>query len=637
MTTLNKVFWKGFLKNRRNYSLFILSGSFLVSINFFISAFGEFLGNLITENKGNYLVEYAISYSFTMVYIFLEIFLLLSAICYARTRIREYRVYHLMGMTKKQRRVLIGQELVVTAMGSIFCGLILGFIITIGVGKIVAVLNPEYMQYFCISLELFRKSITTGLIEFGCMFFVLEAMVFYLGLDEVLQFGAKSGKKPKKHPILWKVAVLIFGVCFLMQDSYWGVYVVMPIAFALYLTHVSLWGEVFQKRKKREKKYYRSVTWLNDWYYRFYSNINMIFVVSFLVFVGIFMYTLSIGDAIPIKGEEVYKYDIVWMTNKGSEDFLEELNKKYNVEIEKQPCIYLTAPDRYEHVGISQTEYERLTGEFIELEEGEVGINYQKRREDRNAVGIAYGDNTPSIHMGRPEADLWISTGRGGSIPSAKFDTSYRLKKTKNHIIWGAFGSGDEESVIVFQNDYFQEHLGNDLLVSINIIEKQDEVRKYIYTYIESKEENTYRIYDKEVLEKQDETNHLLYIVLYGLSFLLIVGCSVMIAAIKLGNDAVIMEEKYVFYRKMGMPEKMWKAGIRKECMLAIMISGISGMVVGCIYVIREMQINDYGKECLKLYGNVILAALTIIVVIYSILILVATKIAVKKIAGVIS
>lgn len=637
MTTLNQIFWKGFLKNRRNYGLFILSGGFLVAINFFYMAFSSFLENLITENKGNYLVEYLITNSFTLSYLLMEVFLLLSAICYARTRVREYRIYHLMGMTKKQRRVLIAKELMVTAAGSIFSGLILGSAVTVIIGKIVGTLNPQYIQYFQLDLSTFSAAASAGLIEFGFMFFILESMVFYLGIDEVLQFGAKSGKKPKKHPILWKVSLLVFIICFLMQDSYWGIYVSMPIAFALYLMHVSLWGDLFQKRKKNEQKYYQSVTWLNGWYYRFYSNINMIFVVSMLVFVAIFMYTLSIGDVIPLKGEEHYKYDIVWMTDVDSETFLEELREEYNVNIEKQPCIYLTTPDAYEHVGISQTDYEKLTGDRIELEGNEVGINYQKRREDRNAVGIDYGDTTPCIHMGRLEANLWISTGQGGNIPSARFDTSYRLRPTNNYVIWGAFGTGDDESVIVFQDEYFRENLENDMLVSMIIHGQQEEVREKIYTYVEENEKGNYRIYDRKVLEKQDESYRLLYIVLYIVSFALIIGCSMMIAAIKLGNDAVEMEEKYTFYRRMGMEEKMWKSGVRRECMLAVLISVISGMVVGLIYVIREMQINDYGKECLTLYGNVILIAISIIAIMYLILILVATKITVKKIEGVIS
>jgi len=637
MKTLNKIFWKGFWKNKRNYGLFVLSASFLISISFFISAFGDFLSNLITEKQGNYLVEYAISYSFTLVYIFMEIFLILSAICYARTRVNEYRVYHLMGITRKQRRVLIGQELLLTASGSIICGLILGFIVTVSVGKVVSILNPQYLEYFDLQSASFLAATSAGIVEFGFMFFILESLVFYLGLDEVLQFGTKSGKKPKKHPILWKISVLMFVVCFLMQNTYWGVYVTMPIAFAIYLMHVSLWGDLFQKKKKNEQKYYRSITWLNSWYHRFYSNINMIFIVSFLIFIAIFMYTPSIGDAIPIKGEEHYKYDIVWMTDSESQGFLDEMKKEYDVDIKKQSCIYLTTPDTYEHVGISQTDYENLTGDFIELKEGEVGINYQKRRDDRNAVGIAFGDTTPDIYMGRSNSELWIVTGRGVRIPSAKFDTSYRLKQTENHVIWGAFGTGDDESIVIFQDEYFKTNLKDDMLVSININEKTEKVRQKIYSYIDSNTENTYRIYDRKILEKQDESNHLLYIVLYGLSFLLIVGCSVMIAAIKLGNDAVEMEHKYTFYRKMGMEEKMWKQGVKRECMMSVLISTISGILVGCIYVMNEMRINDYGKECMLLYGSVILIAFSIIAIICLVLILVATKMTVKKVEGIIS
>ena len=110
-----------------------------------------------------------------------------------------------------------------------------------------------------------------------------------------------------------------------------------------------------------------------------------------------------------------------------------------------------------------------------------------------------------------------------------------------------------------------------------------------------------------------------------------------MIAAIKLGNDAVEMEHKYTFYRKMGMKEKMWKQGVKRECMMSVLISTISGILVGCIYVMNEMRINDYGKECMLLYGSVILIAFSIIAIICLVPILVATKMTVKKVEGIIS
>jgi len=96
-----------------------------------------------------------------------------------------------MGMTKKQRRMMIGQELFATAAGSIVWGVILGSMVTVVIGKIVGAVNPQYIQYFWLDISTFSAAASAGILEFCIMFFILESLVFYLGLDEVLKFGAK--------------------------------------------------------------------------------------------------------------------------------------------------------------------------------------------------------------------------------------------------------------------------------------------------------------------------------------------------------------------------------------------------------------------------------------------------------------
>ena len=76
---------------------------------------------------------------------------------------------------------------------------------------------------------------------------------------------------------------------------------------------------------------------------------------------------IGLLDSIPLEEEEHYPYDIVWMANEEDTDFLAQIKEKYDAEIKTYPCIRVTTADEVEQTGISESVYEELTGEELEL------------------------------------------------------------------------------------------------------------------------------------------------------------------------------------------------------------------------------------------------------------------------------
>ncbi len=639
---LNHIFRKGLWRNKIHLFWFMFSGGTLAALALFIDVYETFIENIITEKQGNMVVAAQVSASFSFVYLLMEVFLILAGAFYMRTRVREYEVYHLMGLEKKQRKRLMLLEICVITMGSLIIGAILGSGLAFGIREVFGALRPEYLEYFHIGIETYKSMGMYVITEFIMLTVTLEGIVFYLGLDAVIKFGKKSGKEVKEHPLLWKLAMVILLIALFMQSSYWGQIsrqnVLFVAAVGIYLFYISVCGSFLKRRKKNEEKYYRSVIWLNSWYQRFFGNISIVFMVTVLIFMTIFSNLLSLGDVITGRDGDYYPYDVVWMTEKDSLEILEQLKNEYGITYTVQECIYLTTPDFGEHIGISATDYEKLTGEKVELENQEVAVNYQRKQDERNSVGIDYGNRTPRIYIGTATPDLWIDVPQAGVIPSAKFETTYRQKPTGNQIIFGAFAGADNENILVFADEFIKEHIQNEqsngMVAAIQIEDNYEEIMEEIYSYIDIKVNSTHRFYEKETLLKNDEVNRLLYVVIYLISMLLLVGCGVLLVVIKMGNDSEEMEKKYQFYCRMGMDESMWKRAAKKENSVGIILSVCSGIVAGSVYLMHELSLRNLSVTVMKEYGLLLLLAIMSILIIYLIVAKVGNRSLIRKVRG---
>ena len=407
------VFWKGFRKNRKNFILLSLSGIVLISILFSTTALGDLLTQAAQGKESDMVSEYVTISSFIMVYVLLMFLLVLSIICYMRSRTEEYAAFQILGIKKKHRNQFIASEFGMFGAVSLIGGILLGVIEAKIIEWLLGVLYPDKAGQFSIGFSPFKMTIIIGVIGFGLIFMICDEFISCLGVSQVLSLGTGSGKRPKSHPVSAGagVALCIGAVC--IMQNYWGraskIYPMLIAAVGIYLLYIAA-GGLLAMLRRNEKRYYKSIIWINTWYYRFYHNMNMMFIITVFVFVTLFSYALPLLDSTPLDTSEHYPYDIVWTAHKEDTPFLDELEEKYGAEITQQPSIRVSTPDFGVHMGISASAFQELTGEKAKLKGKQIYVIYQREHASWNSLGMDYGAAAPQI-----------TYGKTGSLPLDKY------------------------------------------------------------------------------------------------------------------------------------------------------------------------------------------------------------------------
>lgn len=656
---LKRIFWKGFWKNRKNFFWLILSGSLMNSILFSTAIFESYMIWISTGEKSDMVMENAYLTAFLIVYVLLFFVLLLSVTCYMRTRAKEYGILELSGLKQKHRRGFIKKEFLLIIGGSVLGGTILGIVEAFLIGLLMSRIYPDLglrvsgqgtvpgtvlvSLGMSLSPGAFLRMLIISLIEFAILFVVCHLRIACLGISGALSMEQKSGQKPRSHPVMLKLGI---GFCLLswaIMQTYWGrvnkFYLTVFMVIGLYLLYVSVGGYALSVAKKNEKRYYRVITWLNSWYHRFYGNIRMMYIVTVMTFIAVFSYANPVFDCLPLEEESYYPYDAVVLTDDGSAPFFESLKETYGVEMKEMSCIDLTTPDFGEQIGISASEYEKLTGESIELEWKEIHIVYQRERAFRNSEGIDYGSKKPRIYIGQPEVGLWVYTGFGPVPSETKFDTNYPVKSSEERIITGAFGEPHSQNIIVFSDTYYDEVKDNGKgyckVWMLNIPKEAGRIGGPEEAGGAMEElaihGNEWYIYEKSELLMQCKKNNLDRITVYLISFLLISVCGILISVIKAGSDEEEIAKKYDFYYTMGMPEKKRRKGIAKEYRMTIWLPVASGMLVGLLSVIRELLLRRFLADWILYYLGGTLIMLVCLAAAYGITSIVLIRKMIKK------
>lgn len=624
---VRRVFWKGFRKNRRNFILLSLSGIVLISILFSTTALGDLLTQAAQGKESDMVSEYVTISSFIMVYVLLLFLLILSIICYMRSRTEEYAAYQILGIKKKHRNQFIAKEFGMFGAVSLIGGISLGVLEAKIIEWLLGEIYPEKAGQFLLTISPFKMTIIIGIIGFGLIFMICDEFISCLGVSQVLSLGTGSGKRPKSHPVSGSVGiVLCIGAVCIMQN-YWGraskIYPMLIAAVGIYLLYIAA-GGLLTMLRRNEKRYYKAIIWINTWYYRFYHNMNMMFIITIFVFVTLFSYALPLLDSTPLDTSEHYPYDIVWTAHKEDIPFLDELEEKYGAEITRQPSIRVSTPDFGVHMGISASAFRELTGEKAELKGKQIYVIYQREHASWNSLGMDYGASAPRLHMGKPEAYLWINTPLAGPIPSARFDTCYPVKKEEDRTVTGIFKSSNDENIVVFSDEYFNTvkdaAKGSNMMALINTPQKHDEVMRRIKEYIADTPYpgETIRLFDKKQLVADNKQARILDIGVYAIGFVILMGCTIFVIGAKVSSDSVEMEEKYYFYDQMGIKERMRKQGVKRECSMTVWVPIFVGLAAGIAFVLRELALRQFPADWTAYYLKGVAVLLVIMLAAYA-------------------
>ena len=463
---MKKLFFKSLRKSRGDFGIIVSCGIFVISIIYITSFISDSLIQLTTGSRGSATAVYANLGVFILTYVILGVLMVLMTIAYIRKRSYEYAMFDILGMKRKHKFRFIGCEYGAVILCSLTGGAAVGAVLSIPLLPLLRRLLHDNALAVTRNLIPLRLTVIVGMVMFGLIFVICDELISCLGMEAVLSMGKRSGKnyRPSVVPLIIGSAFAVLPFAFLF--SYWGkVNKAIPstlVSVALLCLMTALCGRWLRKVRKR-RDYHKRVLWMDQWYHRFYYNMNLSVVMAVLIFINLFNFGIKICDHVPVLPESSWPYDIVWMANAGDEEFLDGLAAAYGVKIKTQPCIRVTTPDLGEHMGISASDYENWTKERVELSGKQIYVVYQRNREERNLLGIDYGAGRPGLYIGSARRDLWIMS-LAGLIAGEEFKKEYRLAGETNRVMTGVYQSrgiedwhGDVwEQVIVFSDEYYE-------------------------------------------------------------------------------------------------------------------------------------------------------------------------------------
>lgn len=596
---MKKVFFGGLKNHWKDYILVLICGIFMVTIIFLSNSLSDCLQWIIDgQITGNAEESYSF-FDFSITYLLLFFMMILIIFSYIRKRSYDYVLLDVMGIQKRHKYIFIGCEylgiVVISILGGILFGAILSEIIKIELEKIFANIIFTEINY---GFSPFRMTIIIGFCVFGLLFIVFDEAISCLGMDSLLSCGKKSGKPVKTRPKVFILGMTFMFLAYISLWFYWGkVSKGIPLillSIGILLGMISIGAYYLCYLRKKENKYYKKITWLDNWYHRFFYNINMSFIITEFIIVTLYGFSIVIFDNIPVNEPQNYPYDVVWMASDKDIAFIDELKQKYEIKVKKQPCIRVTTTDQGEHMGISASAYEKWTKESLDLKDNEIYVVYQRERSERNYLGIDFGTKKPRIYMGEAKDDLWQYI-TGVPTPSNKFDTSFNIVGEEEKILTGVFGSETCEHIIVFSDEYYQKNCvkadGANMAVMMNIPENYDKVVEEIKAYAKDHSQVNYfdvdngnLIYEKKELLLERSKTKLLYVASAAGNIIIMLLCGIFVLSIKMECDFPETEWKYRFYIQSGMSSAKVRKGIIKECLLSGGLPVICGTIISILY-----------------------------------------------------
>lgn len=355
---------------------------------------------------------------------------------------------------------------------------------------------------------------------------------------------------------------------------------------------------ILEGLKHRKQFYHRHILQMNQLYSKYMNNLLILLILLVIHFFALTYLTVEIAEVLPLdKYRENYPYDMVWMAKEEDEAFAEKLVRKYDGNMTELPMIRVTTYYGAQHIGVSASEYEKLTGKDVNLSEREilVGIEDSEYQKEKKITDEDYLNTYSFLFTGKYQEDM-------AEISHTDPQYLYDIKDIFTQNVIGQYSTDQwHENIIVFSDTYFQKQWeamrGDD----------QEATVLRLFTFSGKRKENAWKElseYQKECGVKNDsDTRMESYLygteeyligqkmrVLFSLSSKLFLMMALFISAffvngIKILSELSGYERRYEFLRCMGMKQKQRRKTIRFETQMLSDIALFATVMMGIVYV----------------------------------------------------
>ena len=188
--------------------------------------------------------------------------------------------------------------------------------------------------------------------------------------------------------------------------------------------------------------------------FQFMNNLLILLILLVIHFFALTYLTVEIAEVLPLdKYRENYPYDMVWMAKEEDEAFAEKLVRKYDGNMTELPMIRVTTYYGAQHIGVSASEYEKLTGKDVNLSEREilVGIEDSEYQKEKKITDEDYLNTYSFLFTGKYQEDM-------AEISHTDPQYLYDIKDIFTQNVIGQYSTDQwHENIIVFSDTYFQK------------------------------------------------------------------------------------------------------------------------------------------------------------------------------------
>ena len=252
----------GISKNKRLYLPYLLSCACMVSVYYIVSALAK--SEVIKALRGGDAVCMTLSFGIFVMSVFSVIFLFYTNSFIIRRRKKEFGLYNILGMGKKNIAIILFWENLFAFLLTVATGLIFGIAFSkLAELALVKIMNGEVSFAFTVSFESLKYTVIT--------FAVISLLIFLNGLRQVHFSGAAEliksenvgEKAPKANFFIAILGVLLLGAAYYLAVTIKGPITAMAVFFAAvimviiatYLIFISA-SVSFCKLLQKNKRYY---------------------------------------------------------------------------------------------------------------------------------------------------------------------------------------------------------------------------------------------------------------------------------------------------------------------------------------------------------------------------------------------
>lgn len=260
-----KLAWNGIKKNKQFYIPYIVTCIVMVCMTYIINSVS--VSETISQMRGGDLISQTFSLGVWVVTIFSLIVLLYTNSFLMRSRHREFGLFNILGMNKKNICRIIINEMIICFVLSFVSGIILGITLSKLVELIlVNIINGDVTLNIEIPVKSITDTFVTFIVIFVILFVINTIRIRIVNPVELLKSSSVGEKPPKANWFLGVVGLIILGCAYYMAATvdnpakalvlFMGA--VIMVIIATYLLFIVVSVAVCKLLQKNKKYYYKT-------------------------------------------------------------------------------------------------------------------------------------------------------------------------------------------------------------------------------------------------------------------------------------------------------------------------------------------------------------------------------------------